>query len=200
MKWSDFDLPGVSQGEDATKADFQEYPIITGGKAWQGGAVFQGNDRIVFQDIDSKTAAFCGIVTHTTNENGDRTGKFRLCDDAAGIAVVHPYAPGTCSLLITQWDFQNLETPRYVVEVTMFDNAKNSIGYQAKTPCSGSNHVSISSALEDDLVVTVESQGNYIDFTLGAQRWPSNSNFGPADTQNSCNVGDWDCSKFPCAS
>ena len=111
MKWSDLNLPGCCQGEDAAKADFQEYPIITGGKAWQGGAVSQGNDRIVFQDIDSKTAVFCGIITYTKNENGDRTGKFRLCDDPAGIVAIPPTSPVHVLYKSRSVIFQVFETP-----------------------------------------------------------------------------------------
>lgn len=91
-------------------------------------------------------------------------------------------------------------SPRYDVEVTMFDNAKTQIGYQSRTGTDGSNPVSVSSALEDDLVVIAESQDDYIQYTLGPQTWPSNGKFGPTDAHNSCSVGDWDCSDSPCVS
>ena len=82
----------------------------------------------------------------------------------------------------------------------MSGNTKTNIGYQAKTPCDASNPVFVSSSLEDDLVVTAEPQGNFIDFTLGAQKWPNNGDLRPGDTQKLCSVGDWDCSNFPCVS
>ena len=201
MQWSDFNLPGCSQGEQDTVAKFQEYPIIPGGDAWQGGSTSQGNDRVVFQYIDNTTAAFCGIMTHTTNDDGRPKGKFRLCDDPPSSQAQPPYAPGTCGLHLTQWDMRRIQpAPRYDVEVHIFDNAKTEIGTQARVGCDASYPVSVSSALEDDLVVTAESQHDYIAFGLGKQTWPSNGKFGDSDTHNSCSVGGWDCSDKPCVS
>lgn len=197
MKWSDFNLDGCAQSEnDANAGGFQEYPIITGGNAWQGDSVKAGTDRVIFQVVDDRTAAFCGIVRHP-GKDGIRN-HFQMCDDPAGTTAVAPYVEGTCSLHLTQWDYEDFrDGPRYDVEITMFDNAKNQIGYQARIGCDGSNLVSVPSALEDDLNVAAESQNDYVSFNLAAQTWPSNGDFGPGDTRNPCSVGDWDGSDYP---
>lgn len=203
MQWTDFNLDGCAQegDDDKKKSNFQEFPIIPGGDAWQGGDTSQGSDRIVFQDIDDKTAAFCGIITHTTNDKNKPTGKFRLCDDAEGAPAQPPYAPGTCSLHLTQWDLgEFIEAqgrPRYDVEVHIFDNDKNEIGTLDRTGSDGDTPVTVSSALEDDLVVTAQSKNDYIAFSLADQRWPSNGKFGDGDTHNDCSVGGWDGSDYP---
>ena len=82
LKYSDFNLPGCAQdsSSDDKKSKFEEYIIVPGNNAWAGGSVSQGNDRVLFQYIDDKTAAYCGIMTHTLNSNGNPSGKdFELC-------------------------------------------------------------------------------------------------------------------------
>ena len=151
MQWSDFNLNGCAQSEDDARFEgFQEYPIL-GASAWLGGSVKAGNDRVVFQVVDDKTAAFCGIIRHPGKDGVDK--HFQMCDDPAGTTAVAPYEQGTCSLHLTQWDYVVFrgDGPRYDVEITIFDNAKNQIGYQSRTGCDGSNLVSVPSALEDDL-------------------------------------------------
>ena len=200
MQWSDFNLDGCAQSEDDTRFEgFQEYPII-GASAWQGGSVKAGNYRVVFQVVDDKTAAFCGIIRHPGKGGVDK--HFQMCDDPAGTTAVAPYEQGTCSLHLTQWDYVVFrgDGPRYDVEITIFDNAKNQIGYQSRTGCDGSNLMSVPSALEDDLNVLAESENDYIAFSLAAQNWPSNGDFGPGDTPNQCSVGGWDGSNFPSVS
>lgn len=203
LSFTDFNLAGCAQeGDDKAKLEgFQEFPIIPGGDAWQGGDVKPGNDRIVFQHIDDTTAAYCGIMTHAKTDKGKPTGKFRLCDDAEDAQAQPPYAPGTCSLHLTQWDFTEAAEangqPRYDVEVHIFDNDKTEIGTLDRTGCDGKNPVTVSSALEDDLVVKAESQNDYVAFTLANQLWPSNGEFGNGDMHNQCSVGGWDGTDFP---
>ncbi len=203
LSFTDFNLAGCAQegDDDAKLKGFQEFPIIPGGNAWQGGDVKPGNDRILFQYIDDTTAAYCGIMTHTTNDKGIPTGKFRLCDDPENAQAQPPYAPGTCSLHLTQRDYSETAEaegyPRYDVEVHIFDNDKTEIGRLDPTGCDGKNPVTVSSALEDDLVVKAESQNDYVAFTLANQVWPSNGEFGNGDTHNQCSVGGWDATYLP---
>lgn len=200
MQWSDFNLDGCAQSEtDANFVGFQEFPI-TGSSPWQGGSVGAGNDRVVFQVVDDKTAAFCGIIRHPGK---DGVGNhFQMCNDPAGTTAVAPYEQGTCSLHLTQWDYLEFrgDGPRYDVEIKIFDNAKNQIGFQSRTGCDGSHPVSVPSALEDELNVVAESNHDYVAFSLAAQSWPSNGDFGPGDTPNQCSVGGWDGSDFPSVS
>ena len=199
MKWSDFNLKGCAQSEDDKNvAGFQEYPI-TGDSAWQGGSVKPGSDRVVFQVVDDKTAAFCGIIRHPGEDGVDN--HFQMCNDPADTTGVAHYQQGTCSLHLTQWDYDDLrDGPRYDVEITIFDDAKTKIGYQSRVGCDGSHLVSVPSALEDDLNVLAESENDYVAFNLAAQEWPSNGDFGPGDTHNLCSVGDWDGSDYPAVS
>lgn len=96
LSFTDFNLAGCAQeGDDKAKLEgFQEFPIIPGGDAWQGGDVKPGNDRIVFQQIDDTTAAYCGIMTHAKTDKGKPTGKFRLCDDAEDAQAQSPLRTG----------------------------------------------------------------------------------------------------------
>jgi len=186
---------------------FQEYPI-KGDTPWDGSdssqAGAQGNDRVIFQyNKGTGIGYFCGIVRHPGRDGVDN--HFQLCQDAPKgapePAAVAPYAQGTCSLHLTQWDYEDLlDGPRYDVEVKMFDDAKNQIGFQERTGSQGDTPVFVASALEDWLTVTAESQNDYIAFNLAPQSWPSNGEFGPGDTPNPCSVGGWDCSDFPCVS
>ncbi|KAL9087247.1 MAG: hypothetical protein Q9165_006741 [Trypethelium subeluteriae] len=202
LQWSDFNLPGCATGPDDPKvSEFLEYPIITGGQAWQGGDTRAGNDRVIFQNIDASTAAFCGIVRHPGTDGVDN--HFQLCNDPVGSQAVAPYAQGTCSLHLTQWDYDaDLEsrTPRYDVEVKILDNSKAQIGFQSRTGCDASTPVYVPSALEDDLSVIAESTHDYIAFSLPGQSWPSDGKFGPTDAHNPCSVGGWDGSDYPSVS
>lgn len=81
----------------------------------------QGNDRVIFQVVDTTTAAFCGIVHHPGKDGV--ANRFQACSDS-NTTPVAPYAVGACSLLLTQWDFLN-RVPRYDVEVKIFDASKN---------------------------------------------------------------------------
>ena len=194
MQWSDFNLPGCATGpDDPLVSGFQEYPIIPGA-IWQGGSVVQGPDRVIFQVVDGTTAAFCGIVRHPGKDGVDN--HFQLCEDSNTVAIA-PYAPGACSLHLVQWDYNPFRDVRYDVEVKIFDNAKTQIGFQSRTPSQGDLSVAVSSLLEDDLIVTAESQNDYIAFSLPDQTWPSNGKFGPNDVQNPCSVGGWDGSDYP---
>lgn len=130
MQWSDFNLDGCAQPPDGSENDpkwndknFQEFPI-TGGEPWDGkdssSAGAQGNDRVIFQYVDSSTVAFCGIVRHPGADGVDN--HFQLCEDAgpSNTAPVAPYATGTCSLHLTQWDYGDPQTPRYDVVSFIF--------------------------------------------------------------------------------
>ncbi|KAI9666519.1 MAG: hypothetical protein M1821_004455 [Bathelium mastoideum] len=199
MAWADFNLPGCATGgDDPNVAKFLEYPIIVGGQPWQGGDVVQGNDRVIFQDIDSSTAAFCGIVRHPGKDGVNN--HFQMCNDPVGSSAVAPYAQGTCSLHLTQWDYEfetSTSNTRYDVEVKIFDNSKTQIGFQSRTACGASDPVYVSSALEDDLTVIAESEHDYIAFSLPEQSWPSDGRFGTTDAHNPCSVGHWDGSDYP---
>ena len=148
--------------------------------------------------MDDNTAAFCGIVHHIN------PSKFELCGDVTTEAK-SPFNTGTCSLHLTQWDNKiNKDgqdpSPRYDVEVKMFDNSKIEIGTQSRTGCDGTHPVQIASALEDFLDVAAQSNGDYVAFKLGGMHWPSNGNFGSMDTHNQCSQGNWDCNNGPCVS
>lgn len=189
-------MDGCAQDDDSKekKANFMEFPIKIGGWDWtdKSDKGFQEGNRVVFQYIDDTTAAFCGIIYHN---KGPLYPDFALCPDATdkNPARVAPYAEGTCSLHLKQWDLKDIITPRYQVEVTMFDNAKNQIGYLPSTGSQGDTPAYVSSALEDDLVVRANSEGDYVAFYLKPQSWPSNGQFGPGDAHNQCSVGGWDC-------
>ncbi len=108
-------------------------------------------------------------------------------------APVAPYAQGTCSFHLTQWADVTSSVP-YSVEIRLFDNNKNQIGYQAKSTASDTSPLLVGSKLEDLVVIKPESQNDYIAFAIGrAQAWPSSQSNGIP----SCIVGGWDASNNP---
>lgn len=94
LQWEDFSLPGCAKGDDEkpTKSNFLEYPIIPGDSAWSGGNVKQGEYRVVFQSVDSQTAAFCGIMRHPGKDGVQN--HFQLCED--------PPHTGRCGVHVIQ--------------------------------------------------------------------------------------------------
>lgn len=82
MSWSDFNLEDCAQADDdkEKKRKFQEFPIVVGVSPWKGGKVKQGEDRVIFQVVDDKTAAFCGIVRHPGKDGGKN--HFQKCEAA----------------------------------------------------------------------------------------------------------------------
>lgn len=107
-----------------------------------------------------------------------------------------PYAQGTCSLHMTQWDSMadatannGLNDGIYGCEVRILDNNQQTIGWQVHTDCSTAQSLSVNSKLEDPIVITPEAQGDYVQFTAGRDGWPS-SQQGPQTP--SCRVGGWE--------
>lgn len=117
----------------------------------------------------------------------------------APAAPTPPFATGTCSLHMTQWDSFDDEfgghdgenDGKYGCEVRIFDNAGSShtIGWQVHTDCSTDAPLSVNSKLENPMVVTPEAKGDYVQFTVGSVSFKS--------TDSSCSTGDWDGSDDP---
>ncbi len=108
-----------------------------------------------------------------------------------------PYVPGTCSFHMTQW--QSLADSLsnngvYGCEIRILDDNKTTIGWQPHTQCSTAKPLTVNSKLESGMVITPESAGDYIQFTVGSQSWASTK--GGTDLPN-CSVGKWDGSDDP---
>ncbi|KAI4866589.1 hypothetical protein F4820DRAFT_468786 [Hypoxylon rubiginosum] len=106
------------------------------------------------------------------------------------------YKTGHCTLHATQWDLASKQggNNRYDVEVHIFSSAGSgdTIGYHPPMNAGPDHPLRIVSRLKDVMEVTPESQGDYIQFTVGGTSWTS------GDTGDTgCSVGKWDGSNYP---
>lgn len=102
-----------------------------------------------------------------------------------------PYNPGTCHIHVNEiWTCAG-NSDNLLVEITMWDNAGKQIGYVKPTEAGATTPLSMTSKLENSLVVIPEHQSDYIAFSLGAQAWPSSQD-QKTNPQTYCNVGGWD--------
>jgi hypothetical protein len=98
-----------------------------------------------------------------------------------------PYKEGKCHININEW---NMNPPnQYSVEVTMYDNDGNQIGYTPRTPASDAKPYHMASKLEAKLRIIPESNKDYIQFYLPSQAWTT----GMTDSKKVqyCTVGDY---------
>ncbi|KAJ7441930.1 hypothetical protein B0H11DRAFT_2348774 [Mycena galericulata] len=120
-----------------------------------------------------------------------------------------PFFEGHCTMHVHQWKNPSngggspFDPPQqwsgpYSVEITMYDNNRNKIGYVPRSNADDPNSLHMVSKLEAVMVVTPEQEHDYIQFTVGDVSFPS-------DDSNYCKVGGWnhnsdrqmDCG-FPC--
>ena len=96
-----------------------------------------------------------------------------------------PYATGTCSLHVDEYQDCLGDASNLYAVVTIYDNDKNVIGQTptnatyAGAPINAADPYSMSSNLTDPLVVVGEHENDYIQFTLGSQSWTSKSAQAP---------------------
>lgn len=114
-----------------------------------------------------------------------------------------PAPPPVCSFHLRQWDYAIFKdtdgNERYEVEVRLLGNDKNEIGFQPKTKAGDSHPLGMTSALPYILVVTPESQNDYVQFAYGGEFWQSNGEFGENDVPK-CSQGHWDRGNYPAVS
>ncbi|KAL8664084.1 MAG: hypothetical protein Q9202_003376 [Teloschistes flavicans] len=110
-------------------------------------------------------------------------------------AAAKSYAPGTCSLHLTQKrdsqqdgsPFGNPDAPiTYTVSVDIFDNNKVNIGSASNQAAGAGAPYNMPSKLPSLLAITPETQNDYVQFTIGTMAsWKSSD-------KTSCSVGGWD--------
>ncbi|KAL8789567.1 MAG: hypothetical protein Q9195_006744 [Heterodermia aff. obscurata] len=88
-------------------------------------------------------------------------------------------------------------TNPYEIEVRLKDNNKATIGWLDHANAYNNYSWKVNSRLEDPLAVTLESQGDYVQFTLPGQSWRTDQATDGSKIPN-CSTGDWDCSDDPC--
>ena len=82
--------------------------------------------------------------------------------------------------------FSNGDTaPDYTVSIDIFDANKATIGHHDSADAGASDSLSVDSELSNVMVITPESQDDYVQFALGNQSWKSSD-------AGSCSVGGWD--------
>lgn len=111
-----------------------------------------------------------------------------------------PPPPAVCSFHLRQWDsaiFHDTDgNKRYEVEVRLLGGDKNEIGFQPRTKAGDAQPLGMTSGLPYVLVVTPESQGDYIQFAYGGEFWRNDGEFGEFDVPK-CSSGDWDGDAYP---
>ena len=106
-----------------------------------------------------------------------------------------PYAKGTCSFHLDEWENCLPEDNDLFANITMYDNAKKIIGQTDTSqggdslgdPVNIKDPYSFVSKLADPMVVVGEHENDYIQFTIGTLSWKSTDKTGAA----SCTVGGW---------
>ena len=121
-------------------------------------------------------------------------------EDGPASSVAPPYAQGICSFHMTYWRPKRWpdRTDPYNIEIRIQDSNKATIGWLPHTNDHNRHSWDVVSRLEDPLIVTPESQGDYVQFSLPNQFWRSTARY--ADKIPNCSTGDWDCSDNPCVS
>lgn len=184
MKWADFNLGKCAQeGDDkAKKSGFQEFPIVPGGSAWQGGPVEQGPDRVIFQVVDGSTAAFCGIIRHPGQDGVQN--HFQMCTDAPSDTTATPFTPGWCGFHVVQHQKPDPSKDAYRFDIDMKDSLGipigGGVGFDGRQP------FDVTSKLPWTLVVI---PGNVdedpISFKYSTQSWTS-------DDEAHCSFGGYE--------
>ena len=101
-----------------------------------------------------------------------------------------PYATGTCSLHVDEYQNCLDDASNLYAVVTIYDNNKNVIGQTptnasyAGAPINVDDPYSMTSKLADPLVVVGEHENDYIQFTLGSQSWTSRDTQAPYFAKN----------------
>ncbi|KAF2421195.1 hypothetical protein EJ08DRAFT_653521 [Tothia fuscella] len=99
-------------------------------------------------------------------------------------------ATQTCTLHLTEtWNCLKTSV-NLAVQVEMKDSKGTVLANIANTRAGDSTPLKISSSLKDQLVITPEHTGDYIQFTLGSLSWKSGDKDDKAAVY--CKVGGWD--------
>ena len=101
-----------------------------------------------------------------------------------------PYATGTCSLHVDEYQDCADDASNLYAVVTIYDNNKDVIGQTptnatyAGAPINAGDPYDMTSKLADPLVVVGEHANDYIQFTLGSQSWTSRTTQAPYFAKN----------------
>ena len=152
------------------------------------------------ETVSDTSKTFVGVHSSTTASTTTSTSS--TAPAPAPAAPTPPFATGTCSLHMTQWDsmkdayggHDGENDGKYGCEVRIFDNGGKSdtIGWQVHTDCSTDKPLSVSSKLENPLIVTPEARGDYVQFQVGG--------IGFTSKDKACSTGGWDGSDDPAVS
>ena len=184
---------GTSKDDIPKKIYSLAYARKDGGPA----VLYNGIDfrKVASGDLDVQT--YPAIATPSQSASAPVSSTTSAPPQSNTPAPVAPYAQGTCSLHATEWALLSGDGGTTLfAEVRMFDNNHNQIGFVAKTKAGAGNSLRLNSKLEDPLVITPEERNDYIQFTLGAQAWPSSQDKG----MPKCTVGGWDGTDNPLVS
>ena len=114
---------------------------------------------------------------------------FPTSQTSSPLPATAPYAQGVCGIHVWQVDRNGMGD--YTLEINMTDHNHASIGYVQPMDANPTHPLDFQSKLEDVLVCIPEKQNDYIQFSLGAQQWPSNGKSNPGAVP-SCKEGTWD--------
>jgi hypothetical protein len=114
---------------------------------------------------------------------------------ATAAAPPPPYAIGTCSFHLQEWQNYTDDSKNLFAIVNVLDNNKNSIGDTPTgpgsplgAPINTADPYSFTSKLPMPLVIVGEHQHDYVQFTYGNWQRTSRTKDGPAN----CSNGGWD--------
>ena len=116
------------------------------------------------------------------------------------IPTAQRYKSGTCSIHVHEEDyFSGVDGPgterthTYYLRASAKDAAENSVAEVGNDVKAGDGNPLVIKGYYNDLALTPEAQGDYIQFTVGTQSWRSDK----GDGTPRCNVGDWDADYSP---
>ncbi|KAL9076291.1 MAG: hypothetical protein Q9161_001007 [Pseudevernia consocians] len=122
-----------------------------------------------FQDLNTNPALNPSgdMSTSTKKRGGDRTADY-----------INYSIHSTSDANGSRFTDTNIQALTYSVKITIYDNGKVQIGNHDKAAAGAGNSLSVTGRLNDALVITPESQNDYVQFTIGTESWPSSASGG----------------------
>ena len=102
---------------------------------------------------------------------------------------------GKRHVYVNEWEDCEGDAHNIATEVTIWDVGGNKIGYHNTAEAGAIDPLSVNSKLEAPLVIVPEHQGDYVQFTLGTEKFDSKQNDQTALSW--CSTGGWDPRQGP---
>ncbi|KAF2501532.1 SGNH hydrolase [Lophium mytilinum] len=104
-----------------------------------------------------------------------------------------PYEPGMCTVHVREYQSCGKNEDSLSAEVEIRDNSGTVVGTsEGRKAINDNAPLRLSSKLPQDLVITGEHQGDYVQFTYGSLHWTSGDKKDGDDDDAYCILGDWD--------